>query len=80
MKAGAHGVVSKGDALMRRHVAHWRRVTARLQVLMNSRAGSDALADEAHALSRQCERLAAELRNVAGRRAAAAASTREPGS
>lgn len=50
-----------GDALARRHIAQWRRVTARLQVLMNTGAGADALAAESHALRRQCERLACEL-------------------
>jgi UDP-glucose 4-epimerase len=50
-----------GDALARRHIAQWRRVTARLQVLLNSGNGAGALADEAHALRRQCERLALEL-------------------
>jgi len=58
----------KGDALVRRQVAQWRRATARLQVLMNSGGGA-ALASEAHGLSRQCERLAADLARVAGRRA-----------
>lgn len=46
---------------MRRQIVQWRRITARLQVLVNTGAGADALADEAHALRRQCERLACEL-------------------
>jgi hypothetical protein len=54
----------KGDALVRRHIAQWRRVTARLQVLMNTGAGADALADEAAALRRQCERLSCDLGHV----------------
>lgn len=57
----------KGDALVRRHIAQWRRITARLQVLMNTGDGAAALADEAHALSRQCERLAGELAGAAAR-------------
>lgn len=65
-----HSKARKGDALVRRHIAQWRRITARLQVLMNTGDGAQALADEAHTLSRQCERLAAELARVAGRPAA----------
>lgn len=63
----------RGDAVVRRHIAQWRRITARLQVLVNTGTGPGALADEAHALRRQCERLAGELGRVAelGRRAAA---------
>ena len=70
-----HSNARKGDALVRRHVAQWRRIMARLQVLMNTGAGADALADEAHTLSRQCERLAVELARMAARPAAAGASS-----
>lgn len=56
---------SQGDALARRHIAHWRRITAKLQVLMNAGSHSNALAAEAFALSRQCERLAGDLAKVA---------------
>lgn len=52
---------ARGDAVVRRHIAQWRRVTARLQVLMNAGAGSAAWADEARSLARQCERLAGDL-------------------
>ncbi len=54
-----------GDAVVCRHIAKWRRITARLQVLVNICGGNTALADEAHALRRQCERLAAELGQLA---------------
>ena len=50
-----------------RHVAQWRRVTARLQVLMNHEDGSATLASEVHSLCRQCERMAAELRRLMAR-------------
>lgn len=56
---------ARGDALARRHIAQWRRITARLQVLVNTRGGGAVLSDEAHALRRQCERLAAELGHMA---------------
>ena len=56
---------TRGDAVVRRHIAQWRRVTARLQVLVNTGSGAAVLAGEAHALRRQCERLAAELGQVA---------------
>ena len=56
---------ARGDALARRPIAQWRRITARLQVLMNTGTGNAALAAEAHALRRQCERLAGELGGVA---------------
>jgi hypothetical protein len=59
-----------GDAQVRHHIARWRSVTARLQVLINTGHGAAALAYEAHALSRQCERLAAELARKAQRPAA----------
>ena len=59
---------ARGDAVVRRHIAQWRRVTARLQVLMNTGSGADALADEAQALRRQCERLAAEFGQAAAAR------------
>ena len=52
---------------MRRQIAQWRRITARLQVLVNTGAGADALADESHALRRQCERLACELGHASER-------------
>ncbi|MES2714195.1 MAG: hypothetical protein V4795_00420 [Pseudomonadota bacterium] len=70
-----HNGARKGDALVRRHIAQWRRITARLQVLMNTGDGAAALADEAHTLSRQCERLADELARVASNARAA----RRPG-
>ena len=50
---------------MRRHIAQWRRVTARLQVLMNKTTRASSLASEAHALQRQCERLASDLKTLA---------------
>ena len=56
---------ARGDALARRYIAQWRRTTARLQVLVNTRSGAAVLTDEAHALRRQCERLAAELGHMA---------------
>ena len=56
---------AKGDAVARRHIAQWRRITARLQVLMNTGSGAPVLADEAPTLRRQCERLAAELGHLA---------------
>lgn len=56
---------ARGDALARRHIAQWRRITARLTVLMNTGAITAPLADEAHALRRQCERLACTLGHVA---------------
>lgn len=55
---------AKGDAVARRHIAQWRRITARLVVLMNTGAGCAALAEEAHTMRRQCERLATELGQV----------------
>ena len=55
----------RGDAVVRRHIAQWRRVTARLQVLMNADSTAPVLCDEAHTLRRQCERLAAELSHLA---------------
>ena len=58
---------ARGDAVVRRHIAQWRRVTARLVVLMNTGNGGPALAAEAHALRRQCERLAADLGQAADR-------------
>ena len=58
---------AKGDAVARRHIAQWRRITARLQVLMNTGSGAESLAAEAHALRRQCERLAADLGQAADR-------------
>jgi hypothetical protein len=69
----AHKTPARGDALVRRQVAQWRRITGRLQVLINTGQGLDALADEAHTLRRQCERLASELGQVAMRRAPAPA-------
>lgn len=54
-----------GDALARRHIAQWRRITARLQVLMNADSTAPVLASEAHTLRHQCERLAAELGHLA---------------
>ena len=65
---------ARGDALVRRHIAQWRRITARLQVLVNTGAAGPLLADEAHTLQRQCERLAAELAHLA-----ASARQRRPG-
>lgn len=56
---------ARGDALARRHIAQWRRITARLQVLMNADSTASVLAGEAHTLWRQCERLAAELGHLA---------------
>jgi len=56
---------ARSDAHVRRHIAQWRRVTARLQVLMNAASTAPVLADEAHTLRRQCERLAAELGHLA---------------
>ena len=56
---------ARGDALARRDIAQWRRITARLQVLMNADSTAPVLADEAHTLRRQCERLAAELGHLA---------------
>ena len=50
---------------MRRHVAQWRRVSARLQVLMNDSGTAQALATEAHPLHRQCERMASDLQALA---------------
>lgn len=50
-----------------RHIAQWRRCTARLQVLVNQTGANDALASEACTLQRQCERLAAELGALANR-------------
>ena len=47
--------------VVRRDLAHWRRASARLQVLLNTGAGGPALAAEAAAMRRQCERLAADL-------------------
>lgn len=55
---------AQADALVRRHIAQWRRSTARLQVLINTGPGGAVLASEAHALRRQCERLAADLGHV----------------
>lgn len=46
---------------------------------MNTGQGAAALADEAHALCRQCERLAAELARVAGRQVARDDTGRGPG-
>lgn len=66
-----------GDALMRRHLVHWRRITARLQVLMNAGTGADVLALEAHSLRRQCERLAQEF-NALGCGACPAGASRPP--
>jgi hypothetical protein len=75
-----HNHQAPGDALVRRHIAHWRRITARLQVLVNTGSGSAALADEAHTLRRQCERLAGELGRVAdGALAATACPTPRTG-
>ena len=51
--------------MVRRRVAQWRRVTARLQLLMNDRTAAPALAQEAHALQRQCERMASDLQTLA---------------
>ncbi len=68
---------ARGDAAVRRHIAQWRRITARLQVLMNADSTAPVLADEAHTLRRQCERLAAELGHLAdaaGRRRQASAA------
>lgn len=56
---------ARGDALARRHIAQWRRITARLQVLVNADSTAPALANEAHSLRRQCDRLACELGRVA---------------
>ena len=56
---------ARGNALARRHIAQWRRITARLTVLMNTGFITEPLADEAHALRRQCERLACTLGQVA---------------
>lgn len=56
---------ARGDALARRHIAQWRRITARLTVLINATDCTAPLADEAHALRRQCERLACTLGQVA---------------
>lgn len=67
-----------GDALARRHIAQWRRVTARLVVLMNTGNGVDALASEAHALRRQCERLAGDLACVADHARQSARATGRP--
>lgn len=50
---------------MLRYVAQWRRVSARLQVLMNDSTNARALATEAHALQRQCERMASDLQTLA---------------
>ena len=55
----------RGDAVVRRHIAQWRRITARLQVLMNNTTSASSLANEAHALQRQCERLASDLQTLA---------------
>ncbi len=59
-----------GDAQARRHIAQWRRITARLQVLMNADSTAPVLADEARSLQRQCEGLASNLQTIAaqGRR------------
>lgn len=57
--------MKRGDAVVRRYVAQWRRATARLQVLVNTGTGTAALADEASALQRQCHRLSGELERVA---------------
>ena len=65
----------KGDAAARRHIAQWRRITARLVVLMNTGAGCAALAEEAHTMRRQCERLANELGQASDR----ARRARRPG-
>jgi hypothetical protein len=61
---------ARGDAVARRHIAQWRRITARLQVLMNNTDSALTLAGEAHSLQRQCERLASDLQTLAaqGRR------------
>jgi hypothetical protein len=59
------GAAQPGDEIVRRHVTQWRRATARLTVLANAGTGLGAWAAEAHALRRQCERLADELRHVA---------------
>jgi hypothetical protein len=58
-------VAQPGDEIVRRHVTQWRRATARLTVLANAGTGLGAWAAEAHALRRQCERLADELGHVA---------------
>ena len=58
---------ARGDALARRHIAQWRRITARLQVLMNADSTAIVLTGEAHALRCQCERLAADLGQAADR-------------
>lgn len=57
-----HAARPRGDAAARRYIAEWRRVTVHLQVMLNTGEGAAAIAAEAHALSRQSERLAAELR------------------
>ena len=67
---------AQGDAAARRHIAQWRRVTARLQVLMNTGSGRGVMASEAHSLARQCERMAAGLAGLA--RAAWPASSSGP--
>ena len=56
---------ARGDALARRYIAQWRRITARLTVLMNTTDCAAPIADEAHALRRQCERLACTLGRAA---------------
>lgn len=54
----------QADALTRRHIAAWRRVTARLSVLVNTAEPPPALTAEAFALQRQCERLAADFQHL----------------
>lgn len=69
----------RGDAVVRRHIAQWRRITARLQVLLNTGDGASVLADEAHALRRQCERLADELESTAAQARQARSQQRAAG-
>ena len=57
----------RGDAVALRHIAQWRRITARMQVLVNADSAAPALANEAHSLRRQCDRLACELGRVVDR-------------
>lgn len=66
----------RGDAVVRRHIRRWRYVTAQLQVLLNSGAGPAAVADEAHAIGRQCQHLAEAMRQLSTHAGLAASAAR----
>jgi hypothetical protein len=58
---------TRADGCTARHVAQWRRHTARLVLLLHADPPPAGLAAEAFALQRQCERLASDLQALGER-------------